>query len=1467
MPKIREFGDIDYLRSAIYRSVKQGFANKFPVEGKFVSLNIKDVEIPEDKHYTKHDEKKAKLFDRDLTVPVKGKMELVDKATGKVIDKRKLTLGHLPYLTRKFGTFIGNGTDFSVGNQMRLLPGAYTREKANGEIETQFNVEGKTGFRISMDPKSAKFKLNIRNNRLPLYPILKNVGVSDKAMEEAWGKEIMEGNRIEREDAVDTLYDKLAGYNKKEGLSRPEKSAEILRHMQDLKMSKEVNKLALGEPYDKVTPDVLLKSTGKILKVFRREEPPVERDSLLFKSFHSVEDFIRERIEKDAGRLSKKLVRKMDKVKDLSKVPPGYFSKHFKSIVRGDSRAFPLEEINPIQNYDNLHRNIVTGEGGIGSLDMVTMEARNVHPSQFAFIDAFRGPESATIGIDTRLALNTYKGDDKRLYSKFVNAKTGKVEYLNPVQVYDKKVAFPGEMKKARPRTMHKWKIKPTRKKDVDYYVDSGNEMFSVYSNMVPMYSAVQGNRLFMAGKAASDTLPLLGREAPIVRSEKADGEDFETFYGRKVLSEVSPVDGEVKSVSGDYIKIKGKDGKVHNIDLFNDYPLSRKTGITNIPVVKPGQKVKKGDMLAGSNFTDDEGTMAVGTHLKTSFLPLKGLTFEDGIVISDSASKKLTSEQVYKYELPLEEGVVVGKKNYSGYFPTIYNKDQFDKVALEGVPKKGTKVYKGDPLIAAIKEKSLSPTDLTLGRLHKVLRNKYDDAAVNWDHGTEGEIVDAVVTKDKVKVYVKTKTPAKVGDKLSGRYGNKGVISAILQDHEMPLIKRTGERLDMALNPVGVISRINPAQVAEGLLGKIGKEKGLIYRMPGITHEKYNEIAKKELKKHNIPDSETLVDPQEGELKGMVTYPYFYKLSKLAEAQLGSREMSSYTSNMQPVKGNIQGIAAGMTYSSTMRPIQGAKPEGKAVKVGADLSAALIGHGARHNLRDVSVIKGQKNDEYWRAVRLGYPPPSPDVPFVYKKFEAMLKGAGSNVTKTGDMINIMPMTDDDIDKLSNGEIKNPKFLNARSLEPEKGGLFDFGVTGGPAGEKWSHISLAEPMPNPMMEGSIKNILGLNQKSFEAVIAGKEELDGMTGGKAIKAALSKINVMDEIDKLKRDIPLAKKSHKDKLVKKLKSLIGIKNSGKKPAQMVLDKFPIIPPIYRPISALGEKGTVAVSDANNLYRDLFHANTVMKDLSDLDDDDLGDEKKNLYDAIKATAGLGDPISMDNKTGDVKGFIKKIVGKQPKTGFFFDKLVSKTQDLVGRGVVVPDSTLAMDELGVPEKIAWKQFRPFVMKELVSRRGIPAVRADEMIEERHQLASDALDKVMSERPILMNRAPTLHRFGIMAFKGKRTPNDAIGTSPPITGPFGMDYDGDAAQLFVPVSEEAVIEAKEKMMPSKNLFSIKDYGVHYTPPHENILGLFVASSERGKNKPVKFNTVEDVQRAIETGKITYDTVVEVANA
>jgi DNA-directed RNA polymerase beta' subunit len=564
--------------------------------------------------------------------------------------------------------------------------------------------------------------------------------------------------------------------------------------------------------------------------------------------------------------------------------------------------------------------------------------------------------------------------------------------------------------------------------------------------------------------------------------------------------------------------------------------------------------------------------------------------------------------------------------------------------------------------------------------------------------------------------------------------------------------------------------------------------------------------------------------------------------------------------------EGKGQGRGLG-NYTAERTPAKGGESGSKRVSL-LDTSA-LLSHGATEVLRDAGLIRGQENPEYWSRYMSGYKPSSPKVPFVYQKFVNHLKGAGINVIRdTSGRTNLMAMTNKDIDQMAGSrEITNVETVDWKGeLKPIKGGLFDEKLTGGHNGDRWSYIKLHEPMPNPVMEEPIRRLLGLTKKKFEDVLAGRESINGRTGPQGVQAALAHINVDKEIEQARADIKSGRKTRRDTAVRKLGYLKSAQKMGLHPKEWVLDKAPVLPPAFRPISVLagsGGKRMPMVADANLLYRELFEANSALKDI-DGQVDDLGDERLNVYNAFKSVTGLGDPLHPKNKERKVKGILKHVFGTSPKYGSVQYRLLGSTTDLVGRAVITPNPDLDMDQVSIPEERAWEIYKPFIVRRLV-RRGMSRMRAAGAAKEKSQVAREAMVEEMGARPVIINRAPVLHRYGMMAAWPRLTKSSTMEISPLVVGGFGADFDGDAMQFHVPASPEAVQEAIDKLMPSKNLFAARDFDVHYKPSQEYVGGLYNATALIDKkNKPQVFNSAEDAIRAYRQGKIDVDRKIEI---
>jgi DNA-directed RNA polymerase subunit beta' len=238
------------------------------------------------------------------------------------------------------------------------------------------------------------------------------------------------------------------------------------------------------------------------------------------------------------------------------------------------------------------------------------------------------------------------------------------------------------------------------------------------------------------------------------------------------------------------------------------------------------------------------------------------------------------------------------------------------------------------------------------------------------------------------------------------------------------------------------------------------------------------------------------------------------------------------------------------------------------------------------------------------------------------------------------------------------------------------------------------------------------------------------------------------------------------------IRRLGYLTSAQKMGLHPGDWVLDRVPVLPPVFRPVGMLGDTKIPLVSDPNLLYRELIEANNNLKSLTGKVED-LGDERLAVYHTFKAVTGLGDPLSKKLQEKNIKGILQRLLGSSPKMSSVQRRLLSQTVDLVGRGVVVPNPDLDMDSIEIPEEHAWGVYKNFVARRL-RQRGMPLTEALRNVEERSPVARQEMLSEMNARPIIMTRAPVLHKLGVMAFWPRLTQNKAIGTSPLIVKGFG---------------------------------------------------------------------------------------------
>ena len=1063
-------------------------------------------------------------------------------------------------------------------------------------------------------------------------------------------------------------------------------------------------------------------------------------------------------------------------------------------------------------------------------------------------------PESQAVGLQVYMTHGVKKDSTGQLWTKMIpRVGDGRPVYVSMKQASQSNVATPeyydpqGDPEEIIPAFRQGRDLEYMPRKDVDFYVADSSNMMSDNTGFIPGIGGLRSNRTMLGSKASSQAMSLPHREAPLVRRylRNEDGTDgtTESYMGRKMGAKFADTAGVITDVTDDEIVYRDDKGKKHVVDLYNQLPANNKGWLTNTPQVKVGDVVKPGQILASSNYTDDEGNAALGVNLRVAMVsaPDAGSAF-DAIAVSESAAKtKLASEQLYKTKSPVDNETVYDKNRFLKSFDTSeFTKEQLDTIGDDGIVMPGTELHKGDPMVLAI--------GLREPGIKGVSKHADTPIVKTWEHDYPGTVMDVGRTNKAVSIYTQALTPARVGDKLSAIFGNKGVIGKIIPDEEM-LQDENGQPFEVYQSPLGIPSRVNPMVLGALQLGKIAKHTGKPVVWKDFSPEPMADTVLRMLDENGLKESENLFDPNTGKTVPDVAtgYLHYLKFKHMGDVKEKSRGTGDYTMEDLPLKGG----------------------DDSARRFGSMEIGALFGHAGLQSevMKDAKLVRGQANHEFWRAVRNGEAVPTPSTPLVHRKFFEHLRAAGVTLEDRGDRIHMFAATEPDVERLTqNREVKSGATYDAKELRPIQGGLFD-PQTFGANGDQWAYYQLPEPVLNPLMEKAVVSILGWKDRELQGVLNGEQEVNGKTGPDAVKDILGKLDLEKEYHKAKvqlksESLPALKR---DKILKRYRAIASLLREGKNPQDLLLSRIPILPPKYRPISVMGNDVGI-VSDANYLYKAMIDASEDFRDAKDqLPDEMLLDARKNLHTAIKAVVGLTDSPDKKLQEKGVEGVLKWAFGKgSPKFGSLHRKVFGATVDLGGLAVAAPDSKLGIDEIGLPERSAWSAFEPFVVRNL-RQRGYPLSQAMKAVQEREPIAKQALEEELSKRPVLVNRAPTLHKYNIMAFWPRLIRGNTLRYNPLVAKDYAVDADGDLMSFHVPVSRKAVNEAVERMLPSKNLLSASTLKARMVPVEEFAQGLYIAS-RAPKGKPIKFASKEAMLQALNAGKITYDTPVEFPN-
>ncbi|KTD19977.1 DNA-directed RNA polymerase subunit beta' [Legionella israelensis] len=397
---------------------------------------------------------------------------------------------------------------------------------------------------------------------------------------------------------------------------------------------------------------------------------------------------------------------------------------------------------------------------------------------------------------------------------------------------------------------------------------------------------------------------------------------------------------------------------------------------------------------------------------------------------------------------------------------------------------------------------------------------------------------------------------------------------------------------------------------------------------------------------------------------------------------------------------------------------------------------------------------------------------------------------------------------------------------------------------------------VVDPGMTELEKGQLLN----DEVYLEAMEQYGDEFDARMGAEAIRDLLRDIDLEEEIKTLREELPETTSETKiKKITKRLKLLEAFYESGNKPEWMIMDVLPVLPPDLRPLVPL-DGGRFATSDLNDLYRRVINRNNRLKRLLDLNAPDIivRNEKRMLQESVDAlldNGRRGRAITGTNKR-PLKSLADMIKGKQ---GRFRQNLLGKRVDYSGRSVIVVGPTLRLHQCGLPKKMALELFKPFIFSKLEFRGLATTIKAaKKMVEREEPVVWDILDDVIREHPILLNRAPTLHRLGIQAFEPVLVEGKAIQLHPLVCTAYNADFDGDQMAVHIPLTLEAQLEARSLMMSTNNILSPASGEPIIVPSQDVVLGLYYLTREKinAKGEGKIFVSAQEAQNFYEAGHL-----------
>ncbi|MEI6479227.1 MAG: DNA-directed RNA polymerase subunit beta [bacterium] len=1033
-PKFAQPNLIEIQRNSFDWFIKKGLRELFdeisPIRdhtGKELELSFSDYKFDSPK-YT---EEQAKEKDLSYEASLRVNLKLVNRVT-KETNVQEVYLGDFPMMTRR-GTFIISGVERVVISQLVRSPGAYFTENIyRGKKLFGSKVIPNRGAWLEIETESDGY-IGVRIDRKRKVPVTQLLRIFGFTSNEEMIKEFRDVDTgdikfieatLKKDDAENSDDSFLSIHHRLRpgDLTTVDNAKSLIEGMffrfdrYDLspvgrfKFNQRLNETKKeGGLLDKEDMVALVKEIIRMNNDQSAE--PDDIDHLGNRRVRAVGELIQLRLRIGFARLRRGVQDRMSTLDRRLLQPVQLVNyKLLTAVVRDFFQASQLsqfmDQVNPLAELEHKRRLSAMGPGGL-TRERAGFEVRDVHSSFYGRICPIQTPEGANAGLVSYLANYARLNEFGFIESPHFKVKNGSVTstivWLDAIE--EEKCSIAQADIETDEKGFIAEEIVPARingepgtckRDEVDFVDVSANQFTSVATSLIPFLEHDDANRALMGSNMQRQGVPSIVPNAPLVGTGQ---EDRAAHDSEQVI--VAEEDGIVTEVDGHSVSVKGDSG-LKRYPILKFVRSNQSTCLSQRPIVTPGDKVKKGDVLADGPATDN-GVLSLGQNLLVAFVPWRGGNFEDAIILSERVARedRFTSIHIETFVCAVRD-TKLGPEITTPDIPNV-SEDKLRNLDEEGIVRIGAEVRAGDILVGKISpkgESELSSEERLLRAIFGEKARDVKDTSLTLPHGKNGRIIGIkIFARDKgdklepgiikkIQVEVAQLRKVRAGDKLAGRHGNKGVISSIRPVEDMPYLA-DGTPVDIVLNPLGVASRMNLGQILETHLGFAAEKLGYRAIVPNFVGGNEAEI-REELNKAGLPETGkvTMFDGVTGQpFRDPITVGYIYmmKLNHHVEDKIHMRSTGPYSLiTQQPLGGKAQ--LGGQRF-------------------GEMEVWALEGYGAAHTLQEMLTIKSDDvlgRSAAFEAIIRGTEIKKPNVPASFNVLVSELKSLGLNVKHDG---------------------------------------------------------------------------------------------------------------------------------------------------------------------------------------------------------------------------------------------------------------------------------------------------------------------------------------------------------------------------------------------------------------------------------------------------------------------------------